>query len=60
MTTLVVFVCRSIMFQIFRNAKSAFSTFLFLDLFQLWYPIVGGYEKYNFLDVVLEAIRKIS
>ena len=47
MTTLVVFVYRLIMFEIFGNAKSAFLTFLFLDKFQLWLLILGGYEWGN-------------
>ncbi len=31
------------MFKIFGNATCAFLTFLFLDLFQLWSQILGGY-----------------
>ncbi len=55
MTTLVVFVCRLIMFEIFANAKSAFLTFLFLDKFQLWLLILGGYEWGNLWDMGLEV-----
>ena len=42
MTFLVRFVCGSIMFKNFRNTKSAFSTFLFLNWFQLCFHFLEG------------------
>ncbi len=39
------------MFKVFQNAKSAFSTFLFLNRFQLWLYILGGYHWGNLSDV---------
>ena len=59
MTFLVRFVCRSIVFKNFQNAKSVFSTFLFLNRFQLWSQILGGYYWGNLCDVVLEIIWDI-
>ncbi len=53
------FVCGSIVFKKFCNTKSAFSTFLFLNWFQLWLQILGGYDWGNFWDVVLEGIWDI-
>ena len=49
----MVFVCGSIVFEIFRNAKSAILTFLFVDQFQLWLQILGGYDWGILCDVVL-------
>ncbi len=54
-----MFVCRLIVFKNFRNAKSAFSTFLFLNQFQLWSYILGGYHWGNLCDMVLEGIWDI-
>ncbi len=54
-----MFVCGSIVFKNFWNAKSAFSTFLFLNWFQLWSYILGGYHWGNLCDVVLEGIWDI-
>ncbi len=44
MTTLVVFICGSIVFKIVRITKCAFLTLLFLDQFKLWSQILGGYD----------------
>ncbi len=39
------------MFKNFRSAKSVFSTFLFLNRFQLWLYILGGYHWGNLCDM---------
>ncbi len=49
----MVFVCGSIVFEIFRNATSAILTFLFVDQFQLWLQILGSYDWGILCDVVL-------
>ncbi len=46
-----MFICGSIVFKNFWNAKSAFSTFLFLNWFQLWSQILGGYHWGNLCDM---------
>ena len=60
MTTLMVFVCRSIMFENVWNAKSVFSTFLFLNRFQLWLQILGGYDWGNLWDIWFGDCRRLS
>ncbi len=42
--------------KIFKMQKSAFSTFLFLNRFQLWSQILGGCHWGNLCDVVLVDI----
>ena len=60
MTTLVVFVCRSIVFKIFGNTKSAFSTFLFVDQFQPCIFHTLEKSETNLWDMVLEAMNEID
>ncbi len=48
------------MFNFFRITKSAFLTFLFLDKFQLWLPILGGYEWGNLWDMGLEVMGDVT
>ncbi len=60
MTNIVVFICASIAFNFFRVAKSAFLRSLFLDWFQLVLQILGGYEKCNLWDMVLEFMGEVT
>ncbi len=58
-TSLVVFICGSIVFKNFWNAKSAFSTFLFVDSFQLWLQILRGYDWGILCDMVWRLFEKL-